>query len=59
MYYQNTDPEKMRIELREVFRVCGDGGGSYGRQRVQEPHVVRVRLVDSEPLLESMPAPAG
>ena len=22
--YRNTDPEKMRIELREVFRACGD-----------------------------------
>jgi len=24
MDYHNTDPEKMRVELREVFRVCGD-----------------------------------
>ena len=24
MDYHNTDPEKMRVELREVFRACGD-----------------------------------
>lgn len=24
MDYRNTDPEKMRVELREVFRACGD-----------------------------------
>ena len=24
MDYHNTDAEKMRVELREVFRVCGD-----------------------------------
>lgn len=24
MDYRNTDAEKMRVELREVFRVCGD-----------------------------------
>ena len=24
MDYQNTDPEKMRVELREVYRACGD-----------------------------------
>ncbi len=24
MDYQNTDAEKMRVELREVFRACGD-----------------------------------
>ncbi len=24
MDYRNTDPEEMRVELREVFRACGD-----------------------------------
>ncbi len=44
MDYRNTDPEEMRVKLREVFRVCGDQDHpdweEYDRAMVEQDAVI-------------------
>ena len=44
MDYQNTDQEKMRVELREVYRACGDKDHSdweeYDQAKVKQDAVI-------------------
>jgi preprotein translocase subunit Sss1 len=46
MDYRNTDPEELRVKLREVFMVCGDhehpDWEEYDRAMVQQDAVIVV-----------------